>query len=135
MEHPLYQYNAVSESVLSYNFFHQVMLLTLAVKFPRLSIYTDYNIMMLKHDPSHYKTLLYLNHGLVVGLSQRFTSKHYSLSFVFPSTIILNISLTHSLPTGHIGLGIGSWASNRGIESQGNPIILRDLTQECRKNI
>ena len=35
--------------------------------------------------------------------------------------------------TGQVGLGVGSWPSNRGIESQGNTIILRDLTQECRK--
>ena len=31
--------------------------------------------------------------------------------------------------------GIGSWPSDRGIKSQGNMIILRDLTQECRKNL
>ena len=31
--------------------------------------------------------------------------------------------------TGQVGLGVGSWPSNRGIESQGNPI-----TQECRQN-
>ena len=39
-----------------------------------------------------------------------------------------------------VGLGVGSWPSNRGIEShgiesQGNLIILHDLTQECRKNL
>ena len=37
--------------------------------------------------------------------------------------------------TGQVGLGVGSWPSNRGIESQVNAIIPRDLTQECRKNM
>ena len=37
--------------------------------------------------------------------------------------------------TGQVGLGVGSWPSNRATESQGDPIILRDLTQECRKNL
>ena len=36
---------------------------------------------------------------------------------------------------GQVGLEVGSWPSNRGIKSQGNPIILRDLTQECKKNL
>ena len=56
------------------------------------------------------------------------TSTH-SIEYFQPSSCIIGIM------TGQVGLGVGSWSSNRGIESQGNPIILRDLTQECRKNI
>ena len=35
--------------------------------------------------------------------------------------------------TGQVGLWVGSWPSNRRTRDQVSSIILRDLTQECRK--
>ena len=52
----------------------------------------------------------------------------YTLDIGLKINIIIII-----ITAGQVGLGVGSWPSNRadrGIESQGNPIILRDLTQE-----
>ena len=46
----------------------------------------------------------------------------------------LFVSLLGFWDRGQVGLGVGSWPSKRGIESKRNPIILCDLTQECRKH-
>ena len=48
------------------------------------------------------------------------------------------LSLKSVINTRHgvqVGLGVGSWPSNRAIKSQVNQVILRDLTKKCRINL
>ena len=55
--------------------------------------------------------------------------------YVFKCIYFFHLICFNTFPTGQVGLGVASWPNNRAIKSQRNPIILRDLTQECRKNI